>query len=120
MSRNALNGLKCAVLVAGIVFVTGCSEKLTYDRWKTLTLQSSKMEVEQVLGDPNEYRKDDRWMYHNPEKQISVNVEFVGGRKITHTRWVDPKHGVHEMGRPAIEGTNLIERDTSKTDIGQE
>lgn len=120
MSRNVLSGFKCAVLVAGIAFVVGCSEKLTYDRWRTLTLQSSKMEVEQVLGDPNEYRRDDRWMYHNSEKQITVNVEFEGGQKITHTRWVDPKHGVHEMGRAAIEGTNLIERETNKTVIGRE
>ena len=111
------NAGMCALVVAGVALVAGCSEKLTYERWQTLTLQSPKAEVEAVLGDPNQYKKDAAWMYHNPDQQITVNVEFVGGNRVTYSRWVDPQHGVHEMGKAAIEGTNLIERDTRKTDI---
>ncbi len=107
----------CLLMVAGVVLAAGCSEKLTYKRWQTLTLQSPKTEVEAVLGDPNDLEKDDHWRYHNPDKQITVNVEFVGGEKVTYSRWFDPEHGLHEIGKAAIEGTDLIERDTRKTHI---
>ena len=107
----------CVLLVVGVVVVTGCAQKLTFDCWSTLTLQSSKMEVETVLGAPNEYKKADRWMYHKPDEQITVNVEFVGDDKVTYSRWVDSEHGVHEIGKAAIEGTELIERDTGSTRI---
>ena len=111
------NAAMLATLMAGATLATGCSEKLTFQRWQTLTLQSPKGEVEAVLGSPNQHRKHDHWMYHNSDKQITVNVEFVGDEKVTYSRWVDSKHGVHEIGTAAIEGTDLIERDTRKTDI---
>ena len=116
MLRNA--GL-CALMLAGVALVAGCSEKLTFKRWQTLTTQSPKGEVETVLGTPNQLEKADHWMYHNPDKQITVNVEFVGGDKVTYSRWIDADHGVHEMGKSAIEGTDLIQRETSKTDINR-
>lgn len=107
----------CALAMAGAALLAGCSEKLTYERWQTLTLQSPKAEVETVLGSPNQWRKDESWMYHNPDKQITVNVEFVGGDNVTYSQWVDPGHGMHEIGTAAIENTELIERKTGKTDI---
>ncbi|MHC4675067.1 MAG: hypothetical protein ACYTBZ_21490 [Planctomycetota bacterium] len=107
----------CALMLAVIALVAGCAEKLKYERWQILTLQSPKAEVETVLGTPNQWKKDDAWMYHNPDKQITVNVEFVGVDKVTYSRWVDPKHGVHTIGKPQIEGGELIESATGKTDI---
>ena len=112
-------GAASVLVLAGVVLLTGCATKLTYERWRTLTLQSPKTEVETVLGDPDALRKDDHWMYHNSDKQITVNVEFVGGDTITYSRWVDPDHGVHEIGTGAIEGTDLIDRGVQKTDIDQ-
>lgn len=94
----------------------GCS-KLTYENWKTLTLQSPKAEVEAVLGEPNQYRMEDRWMYHDPDRQVTVNFEFREGDKVTYSRWVDPDHGVHEIGTAEIVDSNLIERETGKTDF---
>lgn len=108
----------CALLAAGIGFLCGCS-KLQYKNWQTLTLQSSKMEVATVLGEPNKWKKEEAWMYHDGDRQVTVNCEFVGGDNLTYSRWVDPQHGVHEIGRAAIEGTDLIDRDTRKTDINQ-
>ncbi len=107
----------CALMVAGAAALAGCSEKLTYKRWQTLTLQSHKAEVETVLGSPNQWQKNETWMYHNPDKQITVNVEFVDGDNVTYSRWVDSEHGLHEIGTAAIENTELIDRKTSKTDI---
>jgi hypothetical protein len=104
------------LLIIGVVTVSGCA-KLTYKRWNTLTLQSDKPEVEAVLGPPNQYRKDDRWMYHNDERQVTVTVEYADGDRVTYSRWFDPEHGLHEIGKPAIEGTDLIERETKRTDI---
>jgi len=109
--------LTSVLLIAGVVLAAGCSNKLTFARWQTLTLESPKAEVEAVLGTPNQWKKDESWMYHDPDKQITVNVEFVGGDKLTYSRWVDPVHGVHEIGKPAIEGSELIERETRKTVI---
>ncbi len=102
------------VVVAGSM--VGCT-KLTFDNWQTLTLQSPKVEVETVLGTPNQYKQADRWQYHDPDRQVTVNVEFIDGNKVTYSRWVDSEYGVHELGTPAIKNTNLIERETSKTDI---
>ncbi len=112
-------GATVVLVLASIVLLTGCATKLTYGRWRTLTLQSPKAEVETVLGEPDTLRTDDHWMYHNPDKQITVNVEFVGSDNITYSRWVDPDHGVHEIGTGAIEDTDLIERGVRKTDINQ-
>lgn len=109
----------CATLLIAAPLLVGCAEKLTFQRWQTLTLQSPKAEVETVLGKPNQLCKDEHWMYHNPDKQITVNVEFVGGDTLTYSRWIDPDHGIHEIGKSAIEGTNLIQRETSKTDINR-
>ncbi len=98
---------------------SGCA-KLTYERWQTLTTESSRMEVETVLGTPDRfgYQKPDRWMYHNPDEQITCTVEFAGGGdKLTYSQWVDPKHGRHEIGKPEIEGSSLIERQTKTTNI---
>ena len=106
-----------ALVLAGVAIVTGCSEKLAYERWQTLTLESPKGEVKAVLGDPNQLEEDEHWIYHNPDKQITVNVEFVGVDKVTYSRWVDPKHGMHAIGKSQIEGGDLIESTTGKTDI---
>jgi hypothetical protein len=105
------------LIIAAAAFTSGCA-KLTFERWQTLNTQSSKMEVETVLGEPNGYKKADRWMYHNPDEQITCTVEFAGGGdNLTYSQWVDPKHGRHETGKAEIEGSNLIQRETGKTDI---
>jgi hypothetical protein len=105
-----------ALAAAAFAVSTGCS-KLTYERWSTLNTQSSKVEVKAVLGDKDiAYEKPDTMMYHNPDRQVSVNFEFAND-KITWSRWVDPEHGMHEIGKAAIENTNLKERDTRKSDI---
>jgi hypothetical protein len=114
MLRNLLAGF---TLLAGLALLGGCSQKLTYERWQTLTLQSDKSEVKAVLGTPNKWEKQDAWMYHDSDRQVTVNVEFVGGDTVTYTRWIDPDHGVHEIGTSEIEGGNLMRRETSKTDI---
>jgi len=106
-----------ALVLAAVAIVTGCSEQLTYERWQTLTPESSKAEVRAVLGQPNEWEKDDTWMYYNPDKDIAVTVEFTGGDTLTYSRWVDHERGSHEIGTAAIESTDLMQRDTSKTDI---
>lgn len=108
----------CGLMGVAIGISSGCA-KLTYERWSTLNLQSSKMEVETVLGTPDKfgYQKADRWMYHNPDEQITCTVEFVGGDNITYSQWVDPKYGRHEIGKAEIEGSPLIERRTGKTNI---
>lgn len=106
----------CVLVPAAVGLLAGCA-KLTFERWETLTLQSSKMEVETVLGTPNQYRKDNAWMYHDPDKQITCKVEFAGGDQMTYSQWVDPEHGRHEKGKPEIETGNLINRETRKTDI---
>jgi hypothetical protein len=106
--------------VTAAAFVLGCS-KLTYERWETLDLHSSKTEVEAVLGNPGKYgwQKNDQWMYHDPDRQVTCTVEFVGGDKLTYTQWVDPDQGRHEKGTAAIEGTPLIQRETGKTNINK-
>jgi len=114
---NAKKAVVMVLALVGFIWMSGCT-KLTYDRWKTLTPQSSKGEVEAVLGDEHvAFKKAEAWMYHDPDRQVSVNLEFVGGDKVTYSRWVDPQYGMHEFGTAAIEGTNLKERDTRKTTI---
>ncbi len=104
------------VLVVMVAFVAGCSEKLTYERWQTLTTQSPKTEVETVLGEPYQ-QSDNRWVYHNSDKQITCDVDFGPGDKVMYSRWVDPKHGTHEIGTNEIEKGNLIQREIHRTDI---
>jgi hypothetical protein len=106
-----------AVAAAGFAWNAGCT-KLTYEHWKTLTLQSTKPEVEAVLGNDHvAWRKADSWMYHDPDRQVSVSLEFANGDKVSYSRWSDPQHGMEELGKAAIEGPVLKERETRKSDI---
>lgn len=114
------NAAMFGLMAVALGISSGCA-KLTYERWQTLNTASSKMEVETVLGDPNQYKKADRWMYHNPDEQITCTVEFAGGGdNLTYSQWVDPKHGRREIGKAEIEGSNLIQRETGKTDIDKQ
>lgn len=115
MMRWRLAGFGLLVGVAALA--TGCEEKLTFDRWSTLTLQSSKAEVETVLGKPNAWAKETEWKYYEPDKQINVKVEFAGGDVLTYSSWADPEHGMHEIGRAEIEGPDLIHKETGKRDF---
>ncbi len=101
---------------AALAAISGCS-KLTFERWQTLTLQSSKSEVEAVLGTPNDVRTDTRWRWHDPDEQITCTAEFIGGDLLTYSQWVDPRHGRHTIGTPEIENGNLIRRETGTTKI---
>jgi hypothetical protein len=112
-TRSGVFGLT----VVALILLTGCTQKLTYERWQTLTHQSTKGEVETVLGTPNQLRQTDRWMYHDDDRQVTVNLEFTGRNQISYSRWIDPKKGVHEFGKARIEDSDMLERSTSKTDI---
>lgn len=106
-----------AVAATAWAWNAGCT-KLTYERWKTLNLESSKAEVEAVLGNDHvAWRKADSWMYHDPDRQVSVSFEFSGADKVSYSRWVDPQHGMEEIGKAAIEGPVLQERDTRRSDV---
>jgi hypothetical protein len=123
LQRCTMTAKKIALfvlVVAAAALVFGCS-KLTYERWETLNLQSSKLEVEAVLGSPDKYgwQKNEQWMYHDPDRQVTCTMEFVGSDKLTYTQWVDPEHGRREKGTAAIEGTPLIQRETGKTNINK-
>ncbi len=108
----------CVLVFVALGIVSGCA-KLTFERWQTLNTQSTKPEVEATLGTPNQYQKADRWMYHDPDRQVTCSVEFVGGDKLTYSQWVDPEHGKHEIGTAEIDKGNLIQRETGKTDINR-
>jgi len=103
--------------IAFVSLFAGCS-KLTYKRWQTLTLLSTKDEVQTVLGDDHVLsRKPDRWMYHDADRQISVNLEFAEQDRLSYSRWLDPDHGVQEIGRASIEDSDVIEREMGRRDF---
>ncbi len=70
----------------------GCAQKLTYERWETITEGQSRDAVQAVLGDPAE-RLDMRWMYLDPDRGITADIYFDQTKVIGKT-WADPKRGI--------------------------
>jgi hypothetical protein len=107
MMRKRTGFLLLAVSVWALAM--GCTT-LTYENWNAIPLQATKPDVRAVLGEPTGYAQEDRWMYHDPERQVIVTFEFMDSQVLNYTSWSDPVYGPVQKGTPSIGTTDTTER----------
>ena len=96
-----IQGWRLGLAAGGLLVLTGCSQKLTYERWQTLHVGASPEAVELTLGEPWKIA-DDTWVYSDDDRGISSTVTFSDS-KMAHTQWHDPQHVGAEIGeKPAL------------------
>ena len=72
----------------------GCEQKLTYERFQTISQGDSPQVVENTLGKP--WMKsigDQAWVYQDQERGINASVYFQDG-KVVRKKWGDAAHGL--------------------------
>jgi len=79
-----------AVAVSAYGGLYGCS-KLTYERYQTIHQGAPRTAVEATLGKPTT-AFDQRWQYHDPDRQITADIYFDDQGVISKT-WISPEHG---------------------------
>lgn len=82
--------LIAGLMTGGILLmVTGCAEKLTYERWKTLNLGDSTEAVEKTLGKPWE-REFGTWVYYDSDRNVTATAIFDENGKLLKKTWLSP------------------------------
>lgn len=87
-------------LAALALLACGCEQKLTYERFQTLSVGDSPEVVETTLGKP--WMKGvggQTWVYQDQDRGISASVYFQDA-KVARKKWSDPDHGL--QGDPAV------------------
>ena len=78
----------------------GCTEKLTYERFQTVSDGDSPQVVESTLGKP--WMKsigDQTWVYQDHDRLINAVIYFQD-KKVIGKRWADAQHGIE--GQPSV------------------
>jgi hypothetical protein len=92
MTRGTVVLLSAALLAT--IFCGGCNEQFTKQRYETIYIGQSQMEVEKILGNP-EARFSDSWTYLHEEPFYKAVIQFRDGR-VSDKAWYDEKEmGVH-------------------------
>lgn len=83
-------------LVVTGVMVAGCAEKLTYERFSTITPQrSTEAQVVDVLGEPDD-RAANQWIYSRFDRDLTVIVTFDDEGVVRQKQWMDPERWARE------------------------
>lgn len=76
------------------VVLCGCSEKLTYERFQTISVGDSPQTVEAILGKPwMKSINDQAWVYQNVDRGINAVIYFQDSQ-VTSKKWGDATHGL--------------------------
>jgi len=105
-------------LLAVFVFaLTGCSEnKLTRRNFEMIKKgKSTKLEVENTLGDSYVARGDDQWEYEDEKRHLTVHVYFDDNDKVLRKEWMDGETGEWDGAAPGIDENPEGEEFSSET-----
>ncbi len=82
----------CLGLVAAGLLLTGCAEKLTYERWQTVHDGMHADAVQATLGKPWQ-TTEQTWIYSDEDRGVTAMVYFDGPKVVGKT-WQSPEHGM--------------------------
>ena len=94
------NRMFLPALALAAVFLSGCAEKFTRERFDMIQVGTDDREdVEQLLGSP---RHDlvNEWYYENMDKHIHARVFFGMAGKVSGKEWMDAGTGEWEGAHP--------------------
>lgn len=86
-------------LLIAVVLMTafGCSQKLTYERWQTISVgNSSSTAVEATLGEPWK-KAGETWVYNDPDRGVTAMIKLRDD-KVVGKEWADAKRGMETIG----------------------
>jgi hypothetical protein len=119
MVRRQVMMILAGAFLVGMI--SGCEEKLTFERWETIHAGQTPVAVEECLGEPWQ-KAFDQWTYQDHDRHITAHIYWnEDGTKVICKQWYDPEQGWHgqnpdelEMGE--MEGTT-IEQSTNQGTI---
>jgi hypothetical protein len=107
---NRMLGITFSLALAGLLFASGCADKLTYDNFKLIRPQRTvKMEVENYIGEPDDEQVNP-WTYSRYDKGITVIVSFDENDVVARKRWIDGQRWVDSEESGGLEpGTKKVD-----------
>ncbi len=85
-TKRAIMGLALGGMILGVV---GCGQKLTYERWRTVSIGAPTDAVEEALGQPWE-REGNTWIYHDKSRQVTSTAIFTADGRLMKATWISP------------------------------
>ena len=81
----------CSLVLGTVLFASGCTQTLTYERWDTLYDGATPEVVQGTLGDPWQ-ESDEKGIYHDTDRGITATIFFEDDEMIGK-EWADPDRG---------------------------
>jgi hypothetical protein len=88
---------RLALLAILALALCGCTQKLTYDRFETISDGDSPEVVRAMLGKPW-MKTPQAWSYQDFDRGINAVIHFQDN-KVVAKQWGDAKHGI--QGQPS-------------------